>query len=274
MIDAELKTCMLESLSGAALDLVQPCILDRLTTAWDVFRLLDTMYGKVESSHELVIRFHECIQGPREAASDFLQRLFLRLTEAIQGGGIVSQCQDLYLTKQFLRGCRDENLLAKLGLNEHQPQSFQQLLKMIRVQESIKLERQAHFDKSGICASISSDTSELKALKEQVKSLERQLSSERNKTHAMPRGPSGSESCFHHSFLASKTCPMISFSRSYHHGFPINMLQSRWNIYIRNLNLSSNLLYPDLRSSMVSATSAEKMVIHNGTAEQGKPTYP
>ncbi len=174
--DPELKTCILESLSGPALDMVQPCILNRTSTAQDVFKLLDTMYGKVETGYELVIKFYEMIQTPKQSASDYLQTLYIHLVEAVEQGGIQRGDQDRYLTRQFLRGCRDEYVLSKLDLQESNPLPFTDLLRLIRATEATRQERLARFGKSAVCASLDvDDRSEAGSLKDYVSDLERQV---------------------------------------------------------------------------------------------------
>ncbi len=151
------------------------------------------MYGKVEDGYELVIKFFELIQGPKQKASYFLQQLFVHLTEAVQRGGVPASSLDEYLTRQFLRGCRDDQLLTKLGLVEGQTVPFQELLRVVRIQEKLKEERESRFGSVKSFATVATDGG-LDKVATHVRDLERQFKGFVEKGHRVSNRDSGEAS--------------------------------------------------------------------------------
>ena len=76
-----------------------------------IFSILNTTYGAVVSSRELLANLFSTYQGERESAADYLQKLYVLLLEAVDAKGINCNKMPELLTQQFVRGCHDEMLL-------------------------------------------------------------------------------------------------------------------------------------------------------------------
>ncbi len=64
----ELRSAMIQSLSGTAQDLVQSLILDPRSSAKDIFALLDVTFGTIEDSQELLAQYLNLVQDRAECA--------------------------------------------------------------------------------------------------------------------------------------------------------------------------------------------------------------
>lgn len=135
---------VLESLLPPASDLVRQ--LGSHAAPHDYVKLLDSAYGLVEDGEEIFARFLSTHQNAGEKASDFLQRIQVLLTTAIQRGGVNSPDANRHLLRQFQRGCWDQSLILtlQLELKSETPPDFSDFLLQLRTEEdrrAAKLDR-------------------------------------------------------------------------------------------------------------------------------------
>lgn len=149
---------ILESLLPPASDLVRQ--LGPYAAPRDYVKLLDSAYGLVEDGEEIFARFLNTHQNPGEKASEFLQRLQVLLTTAIQRGGITHADANKHLLRQFQRGCWDQSLTLafQLELKSETPPDFSNFLLQLRTEEdrrATKLDRmQRHFGSTKAKSSV------------------------------------------------------------------------------------------------------------------------
>jgi len=127
------KRLVVSSLLRPALDIVS-----NIEDSANIVKTLETVYGNVVEGRELYIQFLSMIQKPKEAASDYLQRLYLALLEVVDQKGAKSEEVPKEILQQFIRGTHEETLCIKLKLEEQfeAPPEFSKLLLQIRKEET------------------------------------------------------------------------------------------------------------------------------------------
>lgn len=184
---------IIESLLTPAADLIKGLGPDTLPTV--LLRVLDSAFGTVQDGEELYAQFLNILQNPGERPSVYLQRLQVTLNTVVKRGGILAAETDRHLLKQFVRGCWDNAVIAKLQLEQRRdnPPPFSELLLLLRTEEdrqqvketlmkkhigSSSSKPKANIQSQSTCScghSPSSSSDDLKELKKQMQELQRQM---------------------------------------------------------------------------------------------------
>jgi hypothetical protein len=142
----ELKAAMIQSLGGQALDMVQPYIINAKASADMMFVFLEEVYGDRKDGRELLISFFSELQGSNQLASEYLQGLYVKLTEVAYRGGIDTREFDVHINEQFFRGCYNESLLQRLMTDRGYSEcNFTELIGRIRKEEVRIIDRSKRF---------------------------------------------------------------------------------------------------------------------------------
>ena len=137
--EGDKRRTITQSLLRPALDTVRSL---EDATAKEYFELLINLYGSVEDGHELLVKFIITYQMEKEAASDYLQRLYLILVDAVDRKGLAAREIPEHLVRQFIRGSQDEVMIQKLKLEDcDTPLTFPDLLLKVRKEESRRTEK-------------------------------------------------------------------------------------------------------------------------------------
>ena len=112
----------------------------------DLFQLI-LVYGDLADGHELYIKFLCSMQEEKEMDSEYLQRLYIQVMEAAEKGGLPRTDIASSLLRQFVSGCRDEQMVQKLRLDEQfdNPPKFGDLLLQVRKEGTRRNERSHRF---------------------------------------------------------------------------------------------------------------------------------
>lgn len=141
--DVEKRRCLIESLSGPALDVLRTLkLIDPKVSVKDCLEALDNTFGSVESPADSYCKFLDSRQERGEKISAYIQRLERLLQRAVMRGAVTAEQMDQTRLAQVVRGTRYQNpILLHLRLRERQdhPPSYSQLIKEVREEE----ERQA-----------------------------------------------------------------------------------------------------------------------------------
>jgi hypothetical protein len=105
---------VIQSLAQPASGLVRS--LGRNVTLAKIVNVIRTVYGSLSDGHSLLMAVYDAVQGREELPSKYLQRLQSLLRKAVDAGGLSEEAEFMTLSKQFSRGCDDEQLLQVLGL--------------------------------------------------------------------------------------------------------------------------------------------------------------
>ena len=163
------RRIILQSLTGYAEDSID---LQRGFPCAELIEILDKIYGGTVDGGDLLADFFQMLQGVNESAGEYLNRLFLHLSEVIKHDGLKMQDLPKTLLRQFVRGTSDESLLIKLQLDSKldNPPSFPELFSLIRTEESRRTEcrlRHKKIAKANSVISSVTDASE-KSIKDPV----------------------------------------------------------------------------------------------------------
>lgn len=136
------RVFVLQSLTGEAEDNVE---LVRDQSAIDIIKFLDSVYGRVADSHDLMASFFQLTQQPRQTGSEYASLLYRKLCDMVKGEVIREDELDKLLVNQFSRGLREENVVVGLRLDDllEDPPSFADLMKRVRTYEARSAMRQA-----------------------------------------------------------------------------------------------------------------------------------
>uniref|UniRef100_A0A8C3H5Y1 Paraneoplastic antigen Ma-like C-terminal domain-containing protein n=1 Tax=Chrysemys picta bellii TaxID=8478 RepID=A0A8C3H5Y1_CHRPI len=141
--DAEKRRCLIESLSGPALDVIRTLkLIDPGVSVNDCLEALDHTFGSVEGPEDSYCKFLNSRQQIGEKISAYIQRLERLLQRAVMRGAVTAEQMDRTRLAQIVRGAQFQNpILLHLRLRERRehPPSYSQLIKEIREEE----ERQA-----------------------------------------------------------------------------------------------------------------------------------
>uniref|UniRef100_A0A452GWQ9 CCHC-type domain-containing protein n=1 Tax=Gopherus agassizii TaxID=38772 RepID=A0A452GWQ9_9SAUR len=141
--DVEKRRCLIESLSGPALDVIRTLKLtDPEVSVKDCLEALDNTFGSVEGPEDSYCKFINSQQQRGEKISAYIQRLERLLQRAVMRGAVTAEQMDQTRLAQVVRGTQYWNpILLHLRLRERQehPPSYSQLIKEVREEE----ERQA-----------------------------------------------------------------------------------------------------------------------------------
>jgi hypothetical protein len=142
----ELKAAMIQSLSGQALDMMQPHIINPRATPDVMFGFLEDVFGDRKDGRELLINFYGELQSRTQPASEYLQSLYVKLTEVTYRDGINPIDFDLHIRDQFSRGCHDDTLLQKLMADPNYGKyRFTDLVGKVRMEEIRMADRHKRF---------------------------------------------------------------------------------------------------------------------------------
>uniref|UniRef100_A0A674INN3 Paraneoplastic antigen Ma-like C-terminal domain-containing protein n=1 Tax=Terrapene triunguis TaxID=2587831 RepID=A0A674INN3_9SAUR len=141
--DAEKRRCLIESLSGPALDVIRTLkLIDPGVSVKDCLEALDHIFGSVEGPEDSYCKFLNSRQQIGEKISAYIQRLERLLQRAVMRGAVTAEQMDRTRLAQIVRGAQYQNpILLHLRLRERRehPPSYSQLIKEVREEE----ERQA-----------------------------------------------------------------------------------------------------------------------------------
>lgn len=179
MTPAVKKRIVLQSLSGkaeATADLIQ----DKPVS--EIVKILDSIWGSTSVGGDLLADFWQICQT-EETASEYLNTLFIKISEVIAEEGLPMEDLSKTLLKQFLRGTTDEDLLSKLNLQEkvENPPDFPDLFSLVRRTEALRTQRALRHKSSKVArtqqATVESndDQSEQAQLIKRVAKLEEEL---------------------------------------------------------------------------------------------------
>ena len=141
------KKIIMDSLQGKADDLID---LYRDTSINNIMEVLDANFKMMVDGEDLLADFYQMVQDEKKAASEFLSDLYIELIEVVKEEGAQLGQMPRLLLKQFLRGCRDDDLILTLGLRNklQNPPHFPFLMAEIRREEARKTERRLRLKKS------------------------------------------------------------------------------------------------------------------------------
>uniref|UniRef100_A0A674K2X7 CCHC-type domain-containing protein n=1 Tax=Terrapene triunguis TaxID=2587831 RepID=A0A674K2X7_9SAUR len=141
--EAEKRRCLIESLSGPALDVIRTLkLIDPGVSVKDCLEALDHTFGSVEGPEDSYCKFLNSRQQSGEKISAYIQRLERLLQRAVMRGAVTAEQMDRTRLAQIVRGAQYQNpILLHLRLRERRehPPSYSQLIKEVREEE----ERQA-----------------------------------------------------------------------------------------------------------------------------------
>lgn len=156
LTEAQKKRVILQSLVHQAEDVVDP---HRSKASREIIELLDKIYGSTIDGGDLLAEFYQRNQGPTQTASEFLNRLFVELSEVIAVGGLPMSELPKTLMGQFLRGTYDEDLINKLRLDDLiDIPAFPDLLLKVRTEESKRTQRRLRHKKIIKTQTVTYDT--------------------------------------------------------------------------------------------------------------------
>uniref|UniRef100_A0A452II61 CCHC-type domain-containing protein n=1 Tax=Gopherus agassizii TaxID=38772 RepID=A0A452II61_9SAUR len=131
VLDVEKRQCLIESLSGPALDVIRTLKLtDPEVSVKDCLEALDNTFGSIEGPEDSYCKFPNFRQQRGEKISTYIQRLERLLQRAVMRGVVTAEQMDQSRLAQVVRGTQERQ--------EHPP-SYSQLIKEVREEE----ERQA-----------------------------------------------------------------------------------------------------------------------------------
>ena len=150
MDERDKKRSIMDSLLIPALNMVKN--VPRAATAGDIYEMLVKVYGPTRSSDDMMYDFFEIYQMEDQSASQYLENLFMEITNIIDESAghsrsLITEERE-QLLNQFLRGCWDEDLIDKLKLEamKESPPSFEILFEMIKKEESRREQKQRRKD--------------------------------------------------------------------------------------------------------------------------------
>jgi len=152
--EAQLKRLIMQSLQRPALDSLR----NTSGSVSEILTVLDTLYESVEDGQELLIKFFTTYQQEKEAASAYLQRIYLQVMDVADKGGIKVSEVSGYLVRQFVRGSHDDTLIQKLGLDDTEDSipGFAELLLAIRKEEARRTEKRLRLKVGRVATQTSS----------------------------------------------------------------------------------------------------------------------
>ena len=179
MTAAVKKRIVLQSLSGkaeATADLIQDKPVSEIVT------ILDAIWGSTTVGGDLLADFWQIYQT-EETASEYLNTLFIKISEVIAEEGLPMEDLSKTLLKQFLRGTTDEDLISKLNLQEKvdNPPDFPDFFSLVRRTEALRTQRALRHKSSKVAranqATVESSDhlNELAQIMKRVAKLEEEL---------------------------------------------------------------------------------------------------
>ena len=138
------RNILLQSLSGVAEDAID---MYRDRSCQTIVEILDQIFGSTSDGHDLLADFYQIIQLPNQTTSEYLTQLYTRLCEVVKQEGILMREVPETLTRQFLRGTTDEEMLMKLRLEVDQPLDFPAFIAKVRREEARRTERRLRLHK-------------------------------------------------------------------------------------------------------------------------------
>ena len=138
------RNILLQSLSGVAEDAID---MYRDRSCQTIVEILDQIFGSTSDGHDLLADFYQIIQLPNQTTSEYLTQLYTRLCEVVKQEGILMREVPETLTRQFLRGTTDEEMLTKLRLEVDRPLDFPAFIAKVRREEARWTERRLRLRK-------------------------------------------------------------------------------------------------------------------------------
>ena len=177
MPESRKKKVIFDSLQGKADDIID---FHRDQTLSEIFSILDASFKYMVDGDDLLADYYQMIQEEKNPSSEFLSDLYIELVEVVKEEGATIGQMPRLLLKQFIRGCRDEDLIAKLRLENKisDPPAFPVLMADIRREEARRTERKLRLKRGmtlrtqAVTVSDAEVDPELEALQKKVNKLE------------------------------------------------------------------------------------------------------
>ena len=138
------RNILLQSLSGIADDAID---MYRDRSCDTIVEILDQIFGSTSDGHDLLADIYQILQFPNQTTSEYLTQLYTRLCEVVKQEGILMREVPETLTRQFLRGTTDEEMLTKLRLEEDRPLDFPAFIAKVRREEARRTEHRLRLRK-------------------------------------------------------------------------------------------------------------------------------
>lgn len=176
------KKIILDSLQGRADDIID---FYRDQSIHTILEILDANFKYMVDGDDLLADFYQMIQDEKVLASEFLSNLYIELVEVVKEGGANMGQMPRLLLKQFIRGCREDDLLMKLNLDRKlsDPPAFPFLMSEVRKEEARRTERKLRLRRGrttqvhAMAASELDQDPQMEALQKKVNKLESLCSS-------------------------------------------------------------------------------------------------
>uniref|UniRef100_A0A8C3FBG7 CCHC-type domain-containing protein n=1 Tax=Chrysemys picta bellii TaxID=8478 RepID=A0A8C3FBG7_CHRPI len=137
--DAKKRRCLIESLSGPALDVIRTLkLIDPEVSVKDCLEALNHTFGSVKGPKNSYCKFLNSRQQIGEKISAYIQRLKKLLQRAVMRGAVTAKQMNRTRLTQIVRGAQYQNsILLHLRLRERRehPPSYSQLIKEVKKKE-------------------------------------------------------------------------------------------------------------------------------------------
>ena len=177
--EAQKRRIILSSLTGTAEDLID---LHRALPTGEIVNMLEKLFGKTIDGFDLLSDFYQVMQMPGQGTSEYLNKLYVHLTEVVDLKGITLGELPKVVLRQFIKGTSDEEMLLKLRLDDKvaSPPHFADLYALVRKEESRRAERKLRLGKVAkanavVIGEIAGETNEIGALKQELKETQKKL---------------------------------------------------------------------------------------------------
>lgn len=183
------KITLVQALVRPALEIIRSII--STTDSKGCLDLLDNVYGQVQDGHDLLVDFYITYQDQKESASTFLNRLYLKLVQVTEKGGLAVGEIPTVLLRQFIRGSQDDSFAQHLQLEAKfdDPPSFGKLLLDVRKEECRRTERRLRLKQTSVNVKAqttevgkTSHATDMEARVQQLTTELEKLKSERSQT--------------------------------------------------------------------------------------------
>lgn len=176
--ESKKRLILLQSLAGIAEDAID---LHRESSPRYLIDVLDKIFGSTADGYDMLADFYQMVQENGQSASQYLNKLYIRLTEIVDRDGLTHRALPECLLRQFVRGCSDEDLIVKLRLEDiiSRPPEFPDLMERIRREEARRTERKLRLKRAKVnsCFTVVDEPkieqqNEAEKLRQRIKELE------------------------------------------------------------------------------------------------------
>ena len=168
---------ILGSLHSPALDLARSLGSD--VTAREICEHMEKMYGSTANGVQLLHEFFKMSREPTERATDYLQRLYIKICKVAKKGGIRQSHVDETLITHFKTTCKDEQVAQVLHIKfdtENLP-NFELFMRTVKkVEEEFGDSSKKKDEKPKARLNMQQQSSEGENLADRLSKLEKQIS--------------------------------------------------------------------------------------------------